>query len=110
VIEAIQHRCAQLVEPGERQLHVGLDAGRSRDAASGRALHQVLQQRGLADPRLAAQDQHLTLARPHARQQPIQRLALAAPATQPSPEVTTRHQHRRGSENPTPSSGQVRVP
>jgi hypothetical protein len=43
---------------------------------------EIAQQRGLADPRLSAQDQHATLARPHAFQQPVQRLALAASATQ----------------------------
>ena len=45
-------------------------------------LQQVLQQRGLADPRLAAQDQHPALTRLHAGEQLVQRLALAAPATQ----------------------------
>jgi len=47
-IELAQHRRAQLVQPGERQLHLGLHAGGARDAAAGGALRDVLQQRGLA--------------------------------------------------------------
>ena len=65
-IEAVQERRAQLVQPGERELHLGLDARRLRDAKSRRALQQVGQQRGLAGAGLTAQDQHLTLPRPHA--------------------------------------------
>src|SRR5262245_23265489 len=40
------------------------------------------QQRRLSDPRLATEHQHLTLARPHVRQQEIDRLALPASAVQ----------------------------
>src|SRR5688572_13098426 len=47
------------------------------------ARHDVLQQRGLADPRLAAQDQHPAVTRLHASQQPIERLALAASTEEP---------------------------
>jgi hypothetical protein len=49
------------MQPRERELHLGLDARRSRDARPRRLLADVLEQRRLADPRLAAQDQHLTL-------------------------------------------------
>jgi hypothetical protein len=42
-------------------------------------LHQVLKERRLADPRLAAQDQHLALTRPHGLQQSIQGVALGTP-------------------------------
>ncbi len=93
--EMPHHRHAQLVQPGERQLHLRLDASSPRDLTSCRAPHQVLHQRGLADPRLAAQDQHLTLTSPGACHQPIQRLALATPATQPAPRIAARHHHHR---------------
>ena len=56
-----EHRTAQLMQAGERELHLGLHSRGSNDAAAGCVLHQVLQQRGLADARLAAQDQHLAL-------------------------------------------------
>ena len=95
-IETFDHRHAQLVQPGERHLHLGLNASGPRDLTSRRSPHQVLHQRGLADPRLAAQHQYLTLTRLGARHQPIQRFALAAPAKQPTPTITTRHNHRRG--------------
>jgi hypothetical protein len=42
--------------PGERQLHLRLDARDLRDAESGRLPSGVAQQRGLADARLAADD------------------------------------------------------
>ena len=55
---------------------------RARRAQPGRARHQVLQQRALADAGLAAQHQRPARARAHARHQLIQRRALAAPAEQ----------------------------
>ncbi len=58
---------------------------RSRDATPRRALHQVLQQRRLADPRFAAHDQHLALTRAHTRQQSIESVALVAPTAQHMP-------------------------
>ena len=61
----VEHRGAQLMQARIRELHLVLDAGRSRDATPGRALHDVLQQRRLADARLAAHDQDLALTRPH---------------------------------------------
>jgi hypothetical protein len=45
------------------------------------AVLEVVQQRGLADPRLAAHDEHLTATLADPIQQPVQRLALVAPAT-----------------------------
>jgi hypothetical protein len=83
MLEVSEHRRAQLMEPGERKLHLGLDARHSHDPISRRAFPQVAEQRGLADPRLAPHDQHLALTRLHTRQQPIQRLALAGTADQP---------------------------
>ena len=84
-LEPIQKRRAELLQPGERELHLGLDARRSRDATLRRPLHQVVQQGGLADPRLAAHDQHLAPPRPHALQQPLDRLALVTPTAQSEP-------------------------
>ena len=55
---------AQLMQTRICELHLVLDAGTSRDATPGRALHDVLQQRRLADARLAAHDQDLAVTRP----------------------------------------------
>ena len=63
----VEHRRAQVMQPGERQLHLRLHAGGPRDAAPAGPLGDVLQQRGLADPGLAAQYQHRALARPRVR-------------------------------------------
>ena len=86
-LEAIHERRAELMQPRERELHLRLDARRARDAAPRRALHQVLQQRALADAGLAAQHQRAARTRAHARHQLIQRRALAAPAEQPRPGI-----------------------
>ena len=53
-LQAIQEPRAQLLQPRERELHLRLDTGRPGDAAAGRLPHQILQQRALADPSLAA--------------------------------------------------------
>ena len=84
-IEPVQHRRAQLVQPGEGELHLRLGAARPDDTTSRRASLQVVQQRRLADPRLAAQDQNLALTRPGIGQQTIQQIALAAATVQPRP-------------------------
>ena len=70
-------RRAQRMQAGVRELHLGLHARRPRDPASLRGRRQVPQQGGLADPRLAAQDQHPALARAHSRDELFQRVALA---------------------------------
>ena len=83
VVQAIEERLAQLLQPRVRELHLRLDADRPGNAAPGRTLHQVLQQRALADPGFAAQHQRPARTRAHTRHQLIQRGALAAPAEQP---------------------------
>jgi hypothetical protein len=45
----------------------------------------MLQQGGLADSRLAAEDQHTALARAHSRDELIQHVALAGTVEQPRP-------------------------
>jgi hypothetical protein len=83
-VQAIQERRAQLLQPRVREFHLRLDAGRPGNAAPGRVLDQILQQRALAGPGLPAQHQRPARARAHARHQLIQRRALAEPAEQPS--------------------------
>ena len=75
--EPVEHRRAELMQPRERQLHLGLDAGDPRDAKAGRLPGAVVQERRLADARLAADDQHRALAAADVLQQPVERLTLA---------------------------------
>ena len=81
-LEPVEHRRAQLMQAGEGELHLGLDARDPGDAALRGLLGDVLQQRRLADPGLAAQDQHRALPRADALQQAVQHLALVAAALQ----------------------------
>ena len=76
-VEPAEHRRAELMQPRERQLHLGLDPGDPRDAEARRLPRAVVQERRLADARLAAEDQHRALAAAHVLQQPVERLALA---------------------------------
>ena len=77
LLETAEHRRAQRVQAGVGELHLGLDARRPGDPEPLRGRRQVPQQGALADPRLAAQDQHPALARTHARDESLQRVALA---------------------------------
>jgi hypothetical protein len=95
-IEPVEERRAELVEPGERELHLGLDTSGARDAAPGCVARQVLQQRRLADPGFATQDEHPAPPLAGARQELVQRVALAAATTQ-APRTAPGHHHRRSS-------------
>jgi hypothetical protein len=81
-VQVGEHRCAELMQAGKGELHLGLDAGRPRDAASRRTPPQVPQQRRLSDARFTPEDQDSTLPAPHVLQQPIKGFALAVPAAQ----------------------------
>ncbi len=56
-LNPVKHRRAQLLQPGERQLHLRLDARDPLNPAAGRPPGQVVQQRRLACPRLAGHHQ-----------------------------------------------------
>ena len=92
-LQPIRERRAQLMQPGERELHLRLDARRPGDAAAGRVLHQIAQQRALADAGLAAQQERPARARAHGRHELVQRLALPAPAEQSAPRIRRRRGH-----------------
>ena len=79
----IQHRRAHLLQPGERQLHLRLDAGGTHHPAVRRLPGDVVQQRRLAHARLADHHQRPALTRPDGIDQPVQHAAFAAPARQP---------------------------
>jgi hypothetical protein len=77
----VEHGRAQLMQPGEGELHLRLDARDAGDAALRCLLGDILQQRRLADPRLAAQHLYRAPPRADALQLAVQRLALAAAAS-----------------------------
>ena len=64
------------------ELHLGLDARRPRDPEAGRVTGKMLEQRCLADPRLAAKNEHPALPRSHAREQIVEDIALSSPSAQ----------------------------
>jgi hypothetical protein len=80
--QAGQQGRAQLVQDGERQFHLGLNTRRPHDATVRCALLRVVQQDGLADSRLTAQDQHPAVTCAHIVQQAVQNRLLTIPATQ----------------------------
>ena len=81
-LQPIQHRRAQLLQGRERELHLRLHTHRPHDPEPRRGPDRRLQQGRLADPSLPANHQHPALSPSHRRKQPLQRLALAAPAVQ----------------------------
>ena len=83
MIEPIQHRRAQLMQPGEGQLHLRLDPHRAHHPAARRLPGQVVQQRCLAHPRLTADHQHAALAGPHGLDDAAESAHLAAGPSAP---------------------------
>ena len=57
-VQPVENRRTQLMQPGERQLHLRLNTRHPDDPTPQRPLSHVLQERRLADPRLAAHHQH----------------------------------------------------
>ena len=81
-VERAEHRPKQLLQPSERELHVSLHARRPGHHASGRLLDQLLEQRCLPDPRLAADDQDPAPSRPDIGQEPGESHLLTVPTAQ----------------------------
>jgi hypothetical protein len=84
VLEPGEHRRAELVERGEGQLHLGLDAHGAGDPEPGRRSDRVIHERGLADSRLASQHQNPAPTGACSHEQPVEHVAL----------VATAHKHR----------------
>ena len=81
-LEPVEHRRQQLMQPGEGQLHLRLDAGGTHDQAVRCLRDQVIQQRGLADTRFAADHQRPALTPANSVGEPVKLVALAASALQ----------------------------
>ena len=67
--QAPHERRAQLMQPGVGQLQLGLHARDVRDPEARRVVRDPAQERGLADPRLPADDEHRAVAAARAVQQ-----------------------------------------
>jgi hypothetical protein len=65
VLEPIEHRRAQLVKGGERELHLRLDPDSPHEPKVRSRPDRVVQQGGLAHARLAADHEHAALTRAH---------------------------------------------
>ena len=76
VTQRRQERDKQLVHRGETQLHLGLDPGYPRYLHATRPVHRIVQQHGLADPRLPAQDERPAVALARGADQQIERSLL----------------------------------
>jgi len=83
-LESIEHRRAQLMQPRESKLHLGLDTRGVSHATPRRVPADVLEQRRLAHARLPAKHERAALAGPNRLHQAVERRGLAAPAEQPS--------------------------
>ncbi len=81
-LEAIEHRRQQLMQPGERELHLRLDTRGTRHTEARRVFDQVVQQHRLAHARLAAHHQRQALTRANSFGQPVEDVALAAAVRQ----------------------------
>jgi hypothetical protein len=64
------------MQPGERRLHLGLEARGTREATASGPLGQVVEERRLADAWVPAEDEGLTLPRLCSREQPIEGCAF----------------------------------
>jgi hypothetical protein len=80
MIQAIEHRRAQLMHGREREFHLRLDTRGAYHPASRRVPGQVVQQRRLAHPRLATHHQRPAFAGAHGLDQPVEHGAFAAPS------------------------------
>ena len=81
-IEGLEHWRAQLVQRGEGQLHLRLDANGAHDPTVRRARRQVVQQRGLADAGFAVDDERSALTGSKGFDELIEHAAFGAASDQ----------------------------
>jgi hypothetical protein len=81
-LDQLEHRRAQLMNAGEGQFHLGLDARDMRDPETRRLPGAVLEQRRLPDTGFAPNHHDPALAFAHVRQEPVEQLTLSGSAQQ----------------------------
>ena len=82
-VEVIEQRCAELVQPGEGQLHLRLHAHRAGHPTPLCPVDQVVQQHGLAHAGVAAHHQRPALTGTNRLDEAVEHVAFAAPVRQP---------------------------
>jgi hypothetical protein len=80
ILEAIQHRRQQLVQPGEGELHLRLDTRGPHHTAARRLPDHVIQQRRLAHARFATHHQCPALTPANGVDEAVEYVAFGAPA------------------------------
>src|SRR5262249_20351321 len=88
-VEQAERGAEELVEPCEWQLRFRLDAADREHAHARRTLPSVREQRGLADPGLAAEAEHATPAFARRVEQSASQRLLVLPPVQHAPIVTS---------------------
>ena len=96
VHHAIQHPAAQRLQSSVAELRLGLDPGDPRDLEPRRRVGRVVEQPGLADPRLSPDDQHGAEALTSASKQPVQGTPVVVPPHQLHHAGTVAPPHRCG--------------
>jgi 8-hydroxy-5-deazaflavin:NADPH oxidoreductase len=81
-LHQVETRRAQLLERGERELYLPLDADRARDPEVRSRPDRIVEQRGLADARLAVHRQHAALPVARRLEHAVEHVALALPSEQ----------------------------
>lgn len=82
-VQPVQHGRQQLVQRGERQIHLRLDTGGAHDADTRCLVDQPVKQCRFPDARLTADDEGPALPRANGVHEGVEGLALTASAYQP---------------------------
>jgi hypothetical protein len=78
--DLVRHRPAELVQGRIGEVDLTLDADRANHLEPGRRCDQLLEERRLADARLAPHDESGAPTGSHGREQPLEQLALGISA------------------------------
>src|SRR5262249_18946302 len=84
-LDQLEERRAELPQPPQGEPHPPLDSEGAGDPELSAGLGRIVQERGLADARLAVQHQRAAVSAARGLQQPFEHLALTLPAEQPLP-------------------------
>jgi hypothetical protein len=82
-VELVEYRRTELMDPGERELHLRLHARYLRHTESRGLTSGVPEQRRLSDARLPSDDEDAALTLAHLCQEPGEHFALAGPVKEP---------------------------
>ena len=89
-VEVVGGHPEQLRQAAERHVLLGLGTGRPEQRHAGRRAERVVGDRGLADARLAAQDEHAAASQPRSGDQAVDDVPLGGPPDQHRKSVGSR--------------------